>query len=159
MSELQQHATAATATLLLRWFERAGYVRTCDPERRLHEGQAYKKGYEVRFLLASRDEVREVRRLARAVGLRPGAAYAKHQRIVQPLYGATAVDWFVSRLPVGRERVAMGFSPRGRRIVRRSRLVVRSSRRNGPAQQAVAAGGRRATAKKVRVGGVRGARS
>jgi hypothetical protein len=65
--------------------------------------------------------VRAVRRLVRAVGLRPGKPFAKHGRIVQPVYGQTAVRWFLSRLPSDRERAAMGFSLSGRRLARRSR--------------------------------------
>lgn len=129
MSKPRSESTATCARALLRWFERVGYVRICDTDRRLEEGQAYKKGHEVRFLLSTRDQVREVRRLARAVGLQPGAPYAKHPRIVQPLYGFNALDWFLKRLPAGRARAAMGFSSRGQRTVRRPRSAAASSGR------------------------------
>lgn len=111
---------AVAGAKLLAWFERTGYVRRCDLQRRAREGQTYKKGVEVRLVLASQDEVRTVRRLLRAVGLLPGGSYGKHRRFVQPVYGEAAVDWFLTRLPSGRERAAMGFSPSGQRVVRRS---------------------------------------
>lgn len=117
---------AVAAAKLIAWFERTGYVRRCDPLRRARDGQAYKKGAEVRLVLASQDEVRTVRRLLRAVGLLPSGSYGKHRRFVQPAYGEAAVDWFLTRLPSGRERAAMGFSPSGQRVVRRSRSRHRS---------------------------------
>lgn len=112
--------TPASVPALLEWFERSAYVRLCDLERRRRDGQAYKKGSEVRFVLASQVEVRAVRRLLHAVGLRPGKPFLKNNRIVQPVYGEPAVEWFLSRLPIGRDRATLGFSSCGQRTVRRS---------------------------------------
>lgn len=107
------------ASELLDWFERTGYVRPHDSQRRIDEGQKYKKGYEVRFVLGSKSETRTVRRLLRSVGLHSGRPFDKHGRIVLPVYGEEALRWFLDRLPVGRERTALGFSASGRRAVRR----------------------------------------
>ena len=108
-----------TAELLV-WFERGGYIRRCDPQRRAREGERYKKGYEVRFVLDSEDALRVVRRLLTAAKLQPGKPFRKHQRIVQPVYGRTTVEWFLDQLSKGRERAKHGFGPDGRRLIRRS---------------------------------------
>lgn len=52
----------------------------------------YKKGYEVRFSVASAAELRQLRRWLRSVGLRPGRPYAKANRKIVPVYGKQAVD-------------------------------------------------------------------
>lgn len=115
--------SAQPASELLDWFERTGYVRRYDPQRRIDERHEYKKGSEVRFVLASKSETSTVRQLLRAVGLHSGRPFDKHGRIVLPVYGEEALRWFLDRLPVGRERTALGFSAGGRRAVRRpSRL-------------------------------------
>ena len=107
---------------LLVWFERGGYIRRCDSQRRAREGRGYKKGYEVRFVVDSEDELQVVRRLLTAAKLRPGKPFRKHQRMVQPVYGRATVEWFVNRLPKGRERAKCGFGPDGRRLIPRSRI-------------------------------------
>lgn len=115
------HKTPSTATELATLFARTGYVRRCDAKRRAREGQSYKKGYEVRFVLGSEHETRAVRHLLRAAGLRPGKPFRKHNRLIQPVYGRAAVDWFLAGLPSGRERLAVGFAADGRRVGRRPR--------------------------------------
>lgn len=54
----------------------------------------YKKGYEVRFLVASKAEVRELRRCLAELGLKPGRPYAKESRWIVPVYGRRAVEIF-----------------------------------------------------------------
>ncbi len=105
---------------LVATFLRCGYVRRFAPVLRKQLGQRYKKGYEVRLLLASQEQVREVRRWLEEVGLRPGRPFRKHRRLVQPVYGKAALDWFLARLPRGRARAAAGFAAGGARSVRRS---------------------------------------
>lgn len=111
---------------LAKWFVRCGYVRRCDLERRGREGQSYKKGSEVRFLVESTDQLRAIRRLVRAAGFRPGKPFRKHRRLVQPVYGRPVVEWLVGQLAIGRARRAAGFAPNGRRMIRR----LRKTRRN-----------------------------
>jgi len=101
------------------WFERCGYLRRYDPERRAREGQGYKKGFEVRFVLESKAALPVLRRLLTAAELRPGKPFRKHRRIVQPVYGAKTVEWFESRLPKGREGAKRGFGAAGQRLIRR----------------------------------------
>ena len=85
------------AAILRTAFEQNGYVRTADPEkRRTYGAQVYKKGHEVRLVLASSKEASEIARCLRAVGLKPGSTFEKHGKIVQPIYGRAAVDRFLA---------------------------------------------------------------
>lgn len=101
-------------------FERCGYVRTKSQalyEERGH--REYKKGSEVRLVLTDAEEARRVQALIRAAGLLPGKPFRKHARVVQPIYGAEAVEWF---LQGGDRRVLdTGFGRDGHRRVRRPR--------------------------------------
>ncbi len=54
----------------------------------------YKKGWEVRLLVYTAEELAEVRTLLARCGLRAGEPYAKGQRTVQPVYGELAVACF-----------------------------------------------------------------
>ena len=127
MNRNHRVATGSTAGVseamaqLLVWFERRGYIRRYDPQRRAREGQGYKKGYEVRFVLDSEAALQEVRRLLTAAKLRPGKPFRKYHHFVQPVYGRATMEWFVERVSKGRERAKRGFGPDGRRILRRSR--------------------------------------
>jgi hypothetical protein len=83
-------------TLLRRFFRQGGYVRIVDKARRKKMGQLYKKGYEVRLVVKTRAELLQVRELLRQVGLNPATTSVKHNRIIQPIYGKAAVEWFLS---------------------------------------------------------------
>ncbi len=87
---------------LKRFFQRHGYVRVADLGIREELGRKYKKGYEVRLVAVSRREVAWLRRLLKQVGFKPGKPFQKHSRIVQPIYGRVAVEWFLSSKPGGR---------------------------------------------------------
>jgi hypothetical protein len=101
-------------------FLQAGYIRRYRPAVREARGSdQYKKGFEVRLTLASPEQVPLVARWLRQVGLKPGRAYQKHSRTIQPVYGRTALDWFLRALP--REPGRRGFTPRGERTGRRPR--------------------------------------
>jgi len=70
-------------------------VRVFDPARRTDESSdAYKKGYEVRLIVADAHELAAVRRALEAAGFRPGRPFKKGRRIAQPVYGRQAVDAF-----------------------------------------------------------------
>lgn len=60
-------------------------------------GQKYKKGYEVRLVANSKEELEDMRQLLQQSGFKPGKPYKKHFQFVQPVYGKLAVDWFVNR--------------------------------------------------------------
>lgn len=85
---------AAAETTLLRYFRRNGYVRVANTARRKKEGSnRYKKGSEVRFVLESEVEVREVREALRALEFKPGKVFLKGTKVVVPVYGKRATDW------------------------------------------------------------------
>lgn len=75
-------------------FERNGYVRLPRPEARQRSRRDYRKGYEVRLVLASRDEVASAQAALHVVGLKAGESWPKHSRIVLPVYGKAAIEWF-----------------------------------------------------------------
>jgi hypothetical protein len=129
-------AGAATGPLgeLARSFERCGYIRRVNPLRRRRDDQSYKKGYEVRFAVSGEAEAQELQRLLKAVKLRPGKPYPKHQRIVQPVYGRAAVEFIVRLLPKGSKRAALGFAADGKRLTHRT-PAARSKGASGSARR------------------------
>ena len=82
--------------LLREVFRLRGYLREPDSQRRGRQGQGYKKGYEVRLGVSTRQEIVQVRKLLREAGLKPGKDYEHHNAYVIPLYGLEAVAYFRS---------------------------------------------------------------
>jgi len=83
---------------LLTFFQRNGCVRVVDEKRRKEFGQKYKKGYEVRLVAYSKEELEIMRHLLQQFGFKPAKPYKKHLQFVQPVYGKLAVDWFASQV-------------------------------------------------------------
>jgi len=97
MSRLPQTAAGDSAEALLRQsFRQDGYVRVVNKARRKEMGRKYRKGYEVRLVVKTPPELTQVRQLLRQIGFKPGKPFEKHRRIVQPIYGKAAVEWFLS---------------------------------------------------------------
>lgn len=69
-----------------------GYFRTPNRERRQRDELRYKKGWEVRLVVDSEDELAAVRQSLVRLGVAPGAPFRKHHRIVQPVYSRAAVE-------------------------------------------------------------------
>lgn len=69
-------------------------MRVPDLEKRRQLRATYKKGWEVRLVLASKTELEEARHLLMMEGYRLGRPFAKHSRWVQPVYGKAAVEFF-----------------------------------------------------------------
>lgn len=77
-------------------FRRNGYVRRPNRARLAEEGyQHYKKGYEVRLVASSREELQVLRRSLREAGFIPGRAFRKARQYRQPVYGREAVARFL----------------------------------------------------------------
>jgi hypothetical protein len=92
-------AAADAVSRLAVYFHRNGYVRTQDAVRVADDGFAkYKKGDEVRVVADSERELREIRRLLRAAGFRPGRPFAKGLQFRQPIYGREAVARFLEMM-------------------------------------------------------------
>ncbi len=84
-----------TALLLIRRLTRRNaFVRYPNPERR-KEGQAYKKGYEIRLPLSSETELKSAQKALTALGFSVGKPFKKNLQIVLPIYGRNQVDRFI----------------------------------------------------------------
>ena len=84
-----QHATRRSPQAS-RWTYCIRRPSAARQKRETHE--EYKKGYEVRFSVASAAELGQLRRWLRGLGLRPGRPYTKANRTIVPVYGKQAVD-------------------------------------------------------------------
>jgi hypothetical protein len=90
---------------LASYFERNGYVRQLNPERRSAEGQRYKKGDEVRLVANSRAELAHIRRLLRQARFPAGRPFVKGGQFRQPIYGRQEVARFLALVGAGDTRV------------------------------------------------------
>ncbi len=92
------------------FLDRSGYVRVPNQERRTELGSAwyrrYKKGWEVRLLARTEEELGQLRRWLEEAGFRPGRPFPKGRQIAQPVYGREAVARFLAL--VERERAGRG---------------------------------------------------
>lgn len=81
---------------LAAFFDRNGYVRCPNASQHEAKGsQLYKKGYEIRLVANSRNELNRIRKFLREAGFRPGAPFAKANQFGQPIYGKEAVARFL----------------------------------------------------------------
>lgn len=79
---------------LVRFYLRNGCVRAPRADRLPDGHETYKKGWEIRLMLESRQELAEIRRLLAATGLPKRRPYKKRKQWVQPIYGLEAVKRF-----------------------------------------------------------------
>jgi hypothetical protein len=89
-------AAPATPTLLAEYLRANSYARVPNQERREEGWSAYKKGYELRIVVKTQDDVKRVRRLLQDAGIHPGKPFRKAQQWVQPVYGRQAVNSLVA---------------------------------------------------------------
>jgi hypothetical protein len=83
---------------LLDYFNRNGYVRSPDLKIRKTIGtDKYKKGWEIRLVAKTKDELYLIGELLDEVGLKKGEPFKKGKLTVQPVYGKQAVEWFKTR--------------------------------------------------------------
>jgi hypothetical protein len=81
--------------LLLRWFfKRNGYVRVLNEQRKQDLGDKYRKGWEVRLVAQNETELELIRDALEKTGFKLSKSFPKHIRIIQPVYGKAAVEWF-----------------------------------------------------------------
>jgi hypothetical protein len=77
-------------------FRQRGFVRIADEERRLQDPK-YKKGCEVRLMARTESELLQIQHWLIEVGFKPGKPYRNNSRLIQPIYGKDAVEWFRSK--------------------------------------------------------------
>jgi len=82
--------------VLEKFFQRNGYVRVPNYHLKQKLGAKYKKGWETRFVLRTSRELAQVQQLLCDAGFNPGNPFTKHGRLIQPVYGKQAVDYFRS---------------------------------------------------------------
>lgn len=81
--------------LVIRSFRANGYVRMPNLKKRSKAGsQVYKKGYEVRLVADDRAQVKQLQAALRVLGIQPGRVFPKHSKIIVPIYGREAVEYF-----------------------------------------------------------------
>lgn len=85
---------AQARSALIEFYNRNGYKRVPDRDRREEEPQDYKKGYEIRLVANTQRELRMIRQLLRQVELKGGNPFRKVNRWVQPIYGKEAMESF-----------------------------------------------------------------
>ncbi len=81
---------------LTQLFQRNAHIRVPREERRREIGLRYKKGWEVRLVLKSQEELEEARDLLEQASLKPGRPFRKSRQWALPVYGKPAVDLFLS---------------------------------------------------------------
>jgi hypothetical protein len=92
---LKLDTNESPAIRLKQLFRLNGCVRVPNRKRIKRLGrQKYKKGYEVRLVAATRQELKQIRQLLRQIGFKPAKPFRKARRIAQPVYGKAAVKWF-----------------------------------------------------------------
>ncbi|MEA3266752.1 MAG: hypothetical protein U9P42_07405, partial [Candidatus Fermentibacteria bacterium] len=75
-------------------FYHRGYIREPNKTRKRKEGRSYKKGYEIRFVACSDDELAEIRQHLQEEGFELARPYNKGTKRVQPVYGKKSMERF-----------------------------------------------------------------
>ncbi len=83
-------------TTLTDFLRANSYARVPDETRQEEGWTEYKKGYELRIVVKTQDDLKRVRKLLQDVSIKPGKAYRKAQQWVQPVYGKQAVNSLVA---------------------------------------------------------------
>ncbi|MDI6767251.1 MAG: hypothetical protein QME52_10555 [Bacteroidota bacterium] len=80
---------------LLAYLRRNGCVRFPNLKIQKSFGQnKYKKGWEVRLVAKTKDELYLIRQYLDDVGLKKGKPFKKGEQTIQPIYGKQAFNWF-----------------------------------------------------------------
>jgi len=97
---------AGTPNTLADYVRTNSYARMPNPERQDEGYDSYKKGYELRIVVKSNDDMRKLRRLLNEEGITPGKAFRKAQQWVVPVYGKTAVNSLLKYKPRARKKAS-----------------------------------------------------
>ncbi len=79
---------------LVKLFARHGYIRVRTPKPGAAGQQRYHKGYEVRIPVPDKTTARNVAKMLKEIGLRPGKPYQAGKRLVVCVYGRPAAEAF-----------------------------------------------------------------
>lgn len=91
--------TAAQRELADRFLASGGSIRKPHESRKSEGSRRYKKGWEIRFNVASKTEAAALQALLQRAGLQGGRPYKKRpNRWIQPLYGRDHVQQFLGWL-------------------------------------------------------------
>src|SRR2546427_714250 len=94
----QRIKPSAAERALLGCFARGGCVRIANAKLRKTKPRVYKKGYEIRFTANSKADLKHVRTLLARAGMKAGSPYRKGTQTIQPVYGRSFVERFLSLL-------------------------------------------------------------
>ncbi len=75
------------------------YARVPDEDRQDEGWSSYKKGYELRIVVKTQTDVKNVKRLLADAKIKPGKPYRKAQQWVLPVYGKESVSQLVKLKP------------------------------------------------------------
>lgn len=95
----------ANPTTLAEYVRANSYARVPNVERQDEGWNAYKKGYELRIVVKTQNDIKTLRRLLLDAGINPGKAFRKARQWVLPVYGKQAVKSLVG-LKSKKRRVA-----------------------------------------------------
>lgn len=97
-------ATANPTSTLADYLRANSYTRMPDETRQEEGWSAYKKGYELRIVVKTQQDLRQVRRLLQDASIKPGKAYRKAKQWVQPVYGKEAVTGLLKVKPKSKRK-------------------------------------------------------
>jgi hypothetical protein len=80
------------------------YARVPSTDRQDEGWVAYKKGYELRIVVKTQDDLKKLRRLLLDAGIQPGKAFRKAQQWVVPVYGKAPVTELMKYKPKARRK-------------------------------------------------------
>jgi hypothetical protein len=94
MNNATQANLDEAAVALVEAFYQSGCFRLPDLRQRTEAGRGYKKGYEIRLAVPTKNRLQALRRWLKALGFKPAKPFLKRAHWVQPVYGKEAVVQF-----------------------------------------------------------------
>ncbi len=92
-------------TLTLAEYVRANsYARVPSTDRQDEGWTTYKKGYEMRIVVKTQDDLKKLRRLLVEADIQPGKAFRKAKQWVVPVYGKAQVTELLKFKPKARQK-------------------------------------------------------
>ena len=83
-------------TSLAEYVRANSYARVPNEVRQDEGWSAYKKGYELRIVVKTQTDSKQVRRLLKDASIKPGKPYRKAKQWVVPVYGKQSVNQLVA---------------------------------------------------------------